>query len=83
MRGPKPEVLRRTWRDSVLTGREHQTFADALHTLAGVGEAAAVEIATTSATSGRGGAERHAGEERILAENPFRKITGDRRGYSP
>lgn len=66
----------------VLTGDEHQTFAGELRTQSGTGEAVAVELVTTSITSGGDGADRRAGTDRIIAGNPYLKFTGDRRGYA-
>lgn len=66
----------------VLTGDEHQTFAGELRTDGGEGEAVAVELVTTSISSGGNGADRRSGADRILAGNPFLKFNGDRRGYT-
>lgn len=66
----------------VLTGDEHQTFAGELRMNSGEGEAAAVELVTTSISSGGDGADTRAGADRILARNPYLKFTGDRRGYT-
>jgi alkaline phosphatase D len=65
----------------VLTGDEHQNFAGELRTHGGQGEAVAVEFVGTSISSGGDGADKRAGNERIMAENPFLKFTNDRRGY--
>jgi len=65
----------------VLTGDEHQNFAGELRTHGGKGEAVAVEFVGTSITSGGDGADKRAGSEQILAENPFLKFINDRRGY--
>jgi alkaline phosphatase D len=66
----------------VLTGDEHQTFAGELRTNAGEGEAVAVELVTTSISSGGDGADRRGGADKILAGNPFLKYSADRRGYT-
>lgn len=66
----------------VLTGDEHQTFAGELRTDAGDGPAVAVELVTTSISSGGDGADRRAGGEKILDGNPFLKFSADRRGYT-
>ncbi|MCC2977099.1 alkaline phosphatase D family protein [Sphingomonas sp. PL-96] len=81
---PRERLLRRLkGRNAVvLTGDEHQSFAGELRTRGGTGEVVAVEFVTTSITSGGDGADRRAGTDRILANNPFLKFTGDRRGYA-
>tara|TARA_R110002072_G_scaffold121321_1_gene254854 strand:- start:4713 stop:6278 length:1566 start_codon:yes stop_codon:yes gene_type:complete len=66
----------------VLTGDEHQAFAGELRTDGGEGEAVAVELVTTSISSGGDGADVRAGADRIRERNPFLKFTGDRRGYT-
>ena len=66
----------------VLTGDEHQTFAGELRGDAGDGEAVAVELVTTSISSGGDGADRRPGGDKILAGNPFLKYSADRRGYT-
>jgi alkaline phosphatase D len=66
----------------VLTGDEHQTFAGDLRTRSGTGDAVAVELVTTSISSGGNGADRRANSDKILAGNPYLKFTGDRRGYT-
>lgn len=65
----------------VLTGDEHQNFAGELRTDGGKGQAVAVEFVGTSISSGGDGADRRKGADRILADNPFLKYSGDRRGY--
>lgn len=66
----------------VLTGDEHQTFAGQLRTRSGTGDAVAVELVTTSISSGGDGVDRRAGADSLMAHNPYLKFTGDRRGYS-
>ncbi|KQM86569.1 alkaline phosphatase [Sphingomonas sp. Leaf23] len=66
----------------VLTGDEHQTFAGELRTNAGTGDKVAVELVTTSISSGGDGADVRAGNERLMTNNPYLKFTGDRRGYA-
>ena len=65
----------------VLTGDEHQNFAGELRTRGGTGEAVAVEFVGTSISAGGDGAEKRAGADRILADNPFLRWSNDRRGY--
>ena len=65
----------------VLTGDEHQNFAGELRTEGGRGAAVAVEFVGTSISSGGDGADRRTGSDTILANNPFLKYSGDRRGY--
>lgn len=65
----------------VLTGDEHQNFTGELRTRGGQGDAVAVEFVGTSISSGGDGADRRAGAEAILRENPFLRWSNDRRGY--
>jgi alkaline phosphatase D len=65
----------------VLTGDEHQNFAGELRRNNGAGEAVAVEFVATSISSGGDGADTGRGADRIMAQNPFLKLTNDRRGY--
>ena len=65
----------------VVTGDEHQNYAGELRTQGGRGEAVAVEFVSTSISSGGDGADVRAGNDRIMAENPFLQWTNDRRGY--
>jgi alkaline phosphatase D len=65
----------------VVTGDEHQNFAGELRTKNGEGEAVAVEFVATSITSGGNGQDVRPGNDRIMAENPFLKMTNDQRGY--
>ena len=65
----------------VLTGDEHQNFAGELRTRGGQGDAVAVEFVGTSISAGGDGADKRAGNDRIMAENPFLAFTNDRRGY--
>ena len=65
----------------VLTGDEHQNYAGELRTKGGQGKKVAVECVSTSISSGGDGAEKRAGTDRIIAENPFLKWTNDQRGY--
>ena len=81
---PRERVLRQFAQAGnvvVLTGDEHQNFAGELRTRAGTGELAAVEFVGTSISAGGDGADKRAGADRILAENPFLKFSNDRRGY--
>lgn len=65
----------------VLTGDEHQNFAGELRTDGGHGQAVAVEFVATSISSGGDGADRRTDADMFLANNPFLKYSGDRRGY--
>ena len=65
----------------VLTGDEHQNFAGELRRNAGKGEAVAVEMVSTSISSGGDGSDRRDGSDRIMANNPYLKFMNDQRGY--
>jgi alkaline phosphatase D len=62
----------------VLTGDEHQNFAGLLHDR---DVPVAVEFVATSISSEGDGADRRAGSDRILAENPQIKFINSQRGY--
>lgn len=81
---PRERLLRQlSGRNAVvLTGDEHQTFAGELRTSGGTGAAVAVELVTTSISSGGDGADVRAGADRLRANNPYLRYTADRRGYS-
>jgi len=66
----------------VMTGDEHQNFAGELRRNAGQGEAVAVELVTTSISSGGNGWIKAAAAEQIRRHNPFLKYSSDRRGYA-
>jgi len=65
----------------ILTGDEHQNFAGELRRDRGRGEAVAVEIVSTSISSGGDGSDRRAGSDMLMARNPFVKFVNDQRGY--
>ena len=65
----------------VMTGDEHQNLAGELRRDAGRGEAVAVELVSTSMSSGGNGSDRRAGTDRLIARNPFLSFTNDQRGY--
>jgi alkaline phosphatase D len=65
----------------VMTGDEHQNFAGELHPDNGNGEAVAVELVSTSISSGGTRWIKPAVAARIRANNPFLKYSSDRRGY--
>jgi len=65
----------------VMTGDEHQNFAGELRR-ARHDEAVAVELVTTSITSGGNGWVKPETAARIRANNPFLRYSSDRRGYA-
>lgn len=65
----------------VMTGDEHQNFAGELRPDIGKGEAVAVELVSTSISSGGTSWIRPENAARIRAGNPFLKHSSDRRGY--
>lgn len=65
----------------VLTGDEHQNFAGELRR-GRRDEAVAVELVTTSISSGGDGWVRPETAERVRANNPDLKYSSDRRGYA-
>lgn len=65
----------------VMTGDEHQNFAGELRPDNGKGEAVAVELVSTSISSGGTKWIKPAVAARIRANNPFLKYSSDRRGY--
>lgn len=62
----------------VVTGDEHQNFANDLMLGSRI---VASEFVSTSITSGGDGHDVRPGNERWMADNPFLKWTNDRRGY--
>ncbi len=65
----------------VMTGDEHQNFAGELRRDTGKGAAVAVELVSTSISSGGTRWVTDATRARIRANNPFLKYSSDRRGY--
>lgn len=65
----------------VMTGDEHQNFAGELRRNAGKGDAVAVELVSTSISSGGTSWIKPEAAARIRASNPFLKYSSDRRGY--
>lgn len=65
----------------VMTGDEHQNFAGELRRNAGKGDAVAVELVSTSISSGGTSWIKPEAAARIRANNPFLKYSSDRRGY--
>jgi alkaline phosphatase D len=65
----------------VMTGDEHQNFAGELRRNAGRGDAVAVELVSTSISSGGSGWVKPEVSARVRANNPFLKYSSDRRGY--
>ncbi|KKC26922.1 alkaline phosphatase [Sphingomonas sp. SRS2] len=65
----------------VMTGDEHQNFAGELRRDAGRGKAVAVELVTTSISSGGNQWIKPEAARYIKAANPFLRYSSDRRGY--
>ncbi|WP_321163999.1 alkaline phosphatase D family protein [Sphingomonas sp. Root710] len=65
----------------VMTGDEHQNFAGELRRNAGRGEAVAIELVTTSISSGGDRWIKPEAAQYIGTNNPFLKHSSDRRGY--
>lgn len=65
----------------VMTGDEHQNFAGELRRGSGQGEAVAVELVSTSISSGGNGSDRRPGTDMLMAHNPSLRFTNDQRGY--
>jgi len=65
----------------VMTGDEHQNFAGELRRHAGKGDAVAVELVSTSISSGGTSWIKPENAARIRDENPFLKYSSDQRGY--
>lgn len=65
----------------VMTGDEHQNFAGELRRDAGRGKPVAVELVTTSISSGGDRWIKPEAARYIRAGNPFLKYSSDRRGY--
>ncbi|MET0376154.1 MAG: alkaline phosphatase D family protein [Rhizorhabdus sp.] len=65
----------------VMTGDEHQNFAGELRRDAGRGKPVAVELVTTSVSSGGNGWVKPDVARQIRVNNPFVRYSSDRRGY--
>ena len=65
----------------VMTGDEHQNFAGELRRKSGEGDAVAVELVSTSISSGGSAWIKPEVAAQIRANNPFLKYSSDRRGY--